>query len=662
MNFKQNFYLLALALGLLLAVGPWQTALADDSATNVSAITVTRGPYLQIGTPNSIVVRWRTQSESDSRVRFGTDINNLDQIADVAAGTIEHEVELTGLSPKTQYFYAVGNSSDDLATSPDYFFVTAPPVGTRQNTRIWILGDSGTGDQNAKNVRDAYYAFTGTRHTDLWVMVGDNAYDDGKDSEYQQNMFDIYPTMLSKSVIWPAFGNHDGHSANSNTESGPFYNIFTLPRNAEAGGVASGTEAYYAFDFANIHFICLNSHDIDRSQNGPMLQWLTQDLANNSQDWTIAYWHHPPYTKGSHDSDRETQLIQMRENALPILESNGVDLVISGHSHSYERSFLLDQHYGMSGTLDSSMILDGGDGRLDGDGNYAKATVGSAAHEGTVYVVAGSSGKTSGGSLNHPAMFISRRMLGSVVLDVDGDQLDLTFLDKNANRQDYFTMIKGGGVVSIAGTQVSSFAGQAGDGSVALQWVTQREVGVAGFEVLRANQAGGTFARIASFRDQPDLKGSGNSGNTRHYAFYDENLINGQDYWYKIEIVGLAGERESYGPIRTRPTSPTASSISGDIPKTLALQPNYPNPFNPATTLRFDLPATDAPFYNVRLEIFDIRGGKIKMLLNGKYAPGSYAVQWDATNANGVKAPSGVYVSRLIANQFRQSRKMILTR
>ncbi len=493
-------------------------------------------------------------------------------------------------------------------------------------------------------------------------MVGDNAYNDGKDSEYQQNMFNIYPTMLSKSVIWPAFGNHDGHSANSNTETGPFYNIFSLPRNAEAGGIASGTEAYYAFDFANIHFVCLNSHDIIRTQTGPMLQWLTQDLANNTQDWTIAYWHHPPYSKGSHDSDRETELIQMRQNALPILEANGVDLVISGHSHSYERSFLLDQHYGMSGTLDSSMILDSGDGRSDGDGNYAKSTVGSAAHEGTVYVVAGSSGKTGGGSLNHPAMYISRNMLGSVVLDVDGDQLDLTFLDKNVNRQDYFTMIKGGGVVSIAGTQISSFAGQPGDGAVELKWVTEKEVGVAGFEVLRATRASGIFSSVGSFQNNSNLKGAGNSNNTLQYTFSDVNLINGQDYWYKIEVVGLAGERNVYGPIHLKPISPTALSISGEIPKTLALQPNYPNPFNPVTTIRFDLPASDALFYDVRLEIFDIQGRKVKTLVNGKYAPGSYALQWDATNANGLKAPSGVYVSRLIANQFRQSHKMILTR
>jgi hypothetical protein len=516
-------------------------------------INISRGPYLQVGTPESIVVRWRTENPSDSRVQYGTDPQNLSHTVDVNGNTREHEVQLTGLSPQTRYFYAIGNSIDGTITTTDYYFVTTPPVGTRKKTRVWILGDSGTGNQDARNVRDAYYNYTGNVHTDLWVMVGDNAYNDGKDSEYQDNLFEIYPTMLSKSVLWPAFGNHDGHSANSQNESGPFYEIFTLPRNGEAGGMPSGTEAYYSFDFANIHFICLNSHDINRDTNGDMLQWLTQDLSQNTQDWTIAYWHHPPYTKGSHDSDSESRLIEMRENALPILEGFGVDLVIGGHSHSYERSYLLDGHYGDSGTLTSAMILDDGDGYLDGDGAYEKPTVGMGPHEGAVYVVAGSSGKTSGGALNHPAMHVSLKKLGSVVMDIDSTQLDLTFLDDHGNVLDYFTMIKGSGVVGI----------------------TTRD---------------------------------------------------------------------------------------GQIPQNVTLYPNYPNPFNPSTTIRFDISAMANGFTAVRLDIVDIGGRVVKALVDEPLSAGSYAVEWNGTNQNGQAVPSGVYFYRLINDGIVHTRKLTLVR
>jgi len=426
------------------------------------AQAITRGPYVQLGTPTSMIVRWRTDIASDSRVRFGASAGSLTSVRDSAAVVTEHEVRLDGLTPGTRYYYSVGSTTLVLAGGDaNHFFQTSPTPGTRRPYRVWVLGDSGTGDSNARAVRDTYAAFNGTRFTDLWLMLGDNAYSDGTDAEYQTKLFDIYPQWLRQSVLWPTLGNHDGHSAFSATQTGPYYDSFTLPRAGEAGGVASGTEAYYSFDFGNIHFICLDSSDSDRSPGGPMLTWLEQDLAANTRDWTIAFWHHPPYSKGSHDSDSEGDLVDMRENALPILESWGVDLVLAGHSHSYERSFLLDSHYGVSSTLTESMKLDAGDGRTDGTGAYFKATVGPAPHEGAVHVVAGSSGKTSGGSLDHPVMVVSLNVLGSVVLDVDGDRLDAKFLDNVGAVRDYFTVLKGAGTGPRANFSASPTSGAA---------------------------------------------------------------------------------------------------------------------------------------------------------------------------------------------------------
>ena len=100
----------------------------------------------------------------------------------------------------------------------------------------------------------------------------------------------------------------------------------------------------------------------------------------------------------------------MRQNVLPILEAGGVDLVLTGHSHSYERSFLIDGHYGTSGTWSTAThALDAGDGRTTGggDGAYTKPAGGPTPHQGAVYVVAGSSAKLTAGALDHPAMFTS---------------------------------------------------------------------------------------------------------------------------------------------------------------------------------------------------------------------------------------------------------------
>ncbi len=414
------------------------------AAQPADAQTVTRGPYLQQGTSNAMTLRWRTSAATNSRVRYGTAQGSLTQTADDPASTTEHVVRITGLSAETRYYYSVGTTSATLAgNDANHFFVTPPNPGTARPTRIWVIGDAGTANSSQAAVRDAYYSHTGTRHTDLWLMLGDNAYNDGTDSQYQNAVFSSnygYSALLRKSVVWPTLGNHDGHSTTSGG-TGPYYDIFTLPRNAEAGGLPSGTEAYYSFDHGNIHFICLDSYQQSRAVGGPMHTWCKNDVQATTRDWIIAYWHHPPYTKGSHNSDSESALVDMRKNFLPILEDGGVDLVLGGHSHSYERSFLLDGHYGTSGTLTNAMKKDGGSGR---DAAAYKKSTGTVAHEGAVYAVAGSSGKTSGGSLNHAAMFISLNQLGSMVIDIDGDRLDARFLRSDGSTGDYFSIVKGG--------------------------------------------------------------------------------------------------------------------------------------------------------------------------------------------------------------------------
>lgn len=393
---------------------------------------VTRGPYLQVGTPTSMTVRWRTDDATDARVWYGVDPAHLDATVDDPTSGVLHEVTVGGLDPGTRYYYAVGKSSHVLGGgTPGHFFETSPPAGPAAPVRVWVVGDSGTGNQDARAVRDAYEDFAAGSHTDVWLMLGDNAYDAGTNSEFQAGIFDMYPELLARTVLWPTRGNHE-------TLANVYYNQFTMPQNGEAGGMPSGTEAYYSFDFANVHFICLDSQGSSLAVGGAMWTWLSSDLASTAQEWILAYWHHPPYTKGSHDSDTEAKLVAMRENFVELLESGGVDLVLCGHSHSYERSYLIDGHYGDSSTFVEAMKVDDGDGRVDGDGAYVKVP---GAHAGAVYTVAGSSGKVStSGSLDHPAMFHSIAVLGSVVLDIGGTTMELTFLDANGQAEDHFTL------------------------------------------------------------------------------------------------------------------------------------------------------------------------------------------------------------------------------
>ena len=131
-------------------------------------------------------------------------------------------------------------------------------------------------------------------------------------------------------------------------------------------------------------------------------------------------------------------MAELREHYTPIFETYGVDLVFSGHNHSYERSFPLVGHHGSADTLLESMKADTGDGRIDGDGAYRKTAAG----DGVIYVVAGSAGKAHKYPLNHPANYVSMAELGSMVLDFNGNELNATFVSPNPDAVDYFTIIK----------------------------------------------------------------------------------------------------------------------------------------------------------------------------------------------------------------------------
>ncbi|MEM7387562.1 MAG: hypothetical protein AAF514_21720, partial [Verrucomicrobiota bacterium] len=174
-------------------------------------------------------------------------------------------------------------------------------------------------------------------------------------------------------------------------------------------------------------------------------------------------FHYPLYSKGSNESDDAKHSFRLREKALPILEAYGVDLILSGHSHSYERSKFLSGHYGPSSTLAPSHLVDSGNGSdLGGvtsggtfrtgreDGAYQKPA--KTPSSGFVAAVVGSSSKISpwnNGSTRlvnpqpHPVMEVSLQALGSLVVDIDGDRLNGQFIGEEGEIRDDFTIRKG---------------------------------------------------------------------------------------------------------------------------------------------------------------------------------------------------------------------------
>lgn len=455
------------------------------------AQSLVRHPYLQKVTETSAVIVWRTDVASDGLVRYGAAPDQLTQMARSAASGTHHEVTLPGLQPGRRYYYAVSAGSAMLAGGDaDHYVDTAPPRGSRPRIRAWLVGDSGTGDSRQAAVRDAMLRFVGADRPQLYLHVGDMAYDAGTTAEFTDNFFTPYASILRNTVTWPAIGNHEGSTSDSASESGPYYDAYVLPRAAEAGGVASGTEAYYSFDWGNAHFIVLDSHESPRTPGGAMLSWLRRDLEATDQEWVIAYWHHPPYTKGSHDSDDESQLIEMRENALPILEAAGVDLVLAGHSHIYERSFLLDGAYATPTTA-AGHIKDMGDGKPLGSGPYKKSAA-RVTHEGAVYVVAGHGGASISGSADHPVMYFSELQHGSCILDLQENRLELVNIRRDGMLTDRFAMVKGRGLVLASPAGGEHY--RAGD-RVGVRWATVGDVPAV--DLLLSPDGGATWMPLA---------------------------------------------------------------------------------------------------------------------------------------------------------------------
>ena len=421
---------------VLLAVIGWQAWLFLQESSNSGA----RGPYLQMSAADGMTIRWNTDETERGVVRYGERPNQLTLRAQENGEREVHELRLRDLKPDTRYWYAVGNEKQNrYGGTPADWFVTSPKVGSERPLRFWVQGDPGYATQYALDGRDAMVEWItehprpGLPFLDLWLTTGDNAYSFGRNSEFQLNLFDAYPRLLANIPYWPVFGNHDARRW-------AFFDIFTFPTQGESGGVPSGSEHYYAIDYGQVHFVVLDSHHGDRTPDGEMLSWLKKDLAATKQPWLIALFHHPPYTKGSHDSDNPgdsgNRMGEMRENVLPILEGAGVDLVLSGHSHNYERSMLLDCHYGDSSTFNSSMVV-------AKDLPYTKPA-GLTPHAGAIYNVVGSTARASTGPLGHPVMAVSENIPGSLLVDVVGDTLTAHFITADGIELDSYIITKRG--------------------------------------------------------------------------------------------------------------------------------------------------------------------------------------------------------------------------
>jgi hypothetical protein len=198
--------------------------------------------------------------------------------------------------------------------------------------------------------------------------------------------------------------------------------------------------------------------------------------------------------------------------------------------------------------------------------------------------------------------------------------------------------------------ELASFTGvQVAGNGVRLSWTTLSETNNFGFTVQR---------RSTETQDFADLPGSFVSGHgttlvAHSYSYLDVDGVSGE-WWYRLKQTDLQGEINYSEQIRVG----VLSSVSSSLPVSFALRQNFPNPFNPTTTIGYSVGAVSGEqtaVRRVRLAVYDLLGREVAVLVDEMKEPGYYAISWDAGHM-----PSGVYVLRMTAGEFVAQQKMVL--
>lgn len=270
------------------------------------------GPYLQNVTANEATVRW--WSERDEPGTFTYSGTGATTTLAPTGGELR-EVHLTGLQPGAEYAYHVKGEAREgggtIQTDP----------GPEATVTIGVIGDSGIGSDAQHDVARELAGMA----PDLALHTGDVVYHFGSLCEYQRGYFDPYEDLLPYVPIYPAIGNHELDTG----DGAPYLRIFDLP--ADSGG----EERFYSFDYGPVHVVALDSeryHAGDPAAVETQRAWLEADLAAAARPWAIVLLHRPLYTTSEGNDEPK-----LRADLAPIFARYGVDLVLSGHVHAYER-------------------------------------------------------------------------------------------------------------------------------------------------------------------------------------------------------------------------------------------------------------------------------------------------------------------------------------
>ncbi|KAA3614975.1 MAG: T9SS C-terminal target domain-containing protein [Calditrichaeota bacterium] len=198
--------------------------------------------------------------------------------------------------------------------------------------------------------------------------------------------------------------------------------------------------------------------------------------------------------------------------------------------------------------------------------------------------------------------------------------------------------------------ELTSFTATPGNSQILLKWTTASELNNAAF-ILERSEDGNIFETVSR------IDGQGSVSYETNYSFVDENVLNGFTYYYRLADLDYSGVLTYHSIISATPNSEKGFFSENGMIEKFALHGAYPNPFNPQTTISFDVPTTHSDQHNLKLNIYNNLGMLVTTLHDGALSGGQYKMKWNAEDQ-----PSGVYYIHLQSDQFSLAHKMILLR
>jgi hypothetical protein len=343
-------------------------------------VAVTRGPAVAKVETTGATIQWTTVPGTYGAVEWG-ETPALGQATAPSPLSTLHEVAVSGLLPNRRYYYRILANGAPL--SPVHSFRSAE-TPLYPFFRFAVIGDSGSGSSGQAAVASLLESLA----PDLVLIAGDVIYPSGAAAAIDPKYFVPYASLLGERPFYLALGNHDYGTGCAQ----PYLDAFCVPTSVPGG------ERYYSFDRGEVHFVSADSDPLSGPPSGcsslpafaAQAAWLDADLAASNAPWKIVFFHHPPYSDSSHGDDPDVQAV-----FVPIFEARGVDLVLSGHDHCYER--------------------------------FPPMLGGAPAPGGVRYMVAGTGGANLYGINPGPLLQFGAASRGALVGDVRGNQIRLRF-------------------------------------------------------------------------------------------------------------------------------------------------------------------------------------------------------------------------------------------